>query len=223
MNKYFALVQSVGDGVEEEVTLSLNDLNVTCFASVCPYEIHEGEKYPVSFNLMIFDDYEVYESEGEEVGLERIGKGFSYWIKGRIEKGVIDCGIQFEDEILLSDYGYLDDKCIRLKVDRIDVEFLEEQQSPQMQAWPNTPKVGSIIVGKVLRHEPYGIFLDIGYEHEGLIQITDFKDEGTMKTSEYPVIDDEVRAVVLGFKDHGCQVWLGLKPSQLSSATKQKP
>ncbi|QEI11192.1 hypothetical protein [Cellvibrio japonicus] len=126
MNKYSALVQAIGNNVEEEVTLSLNDLEVTCFAGVCPYEIHEGKKYPVSFELMIFDDYEIKESEGEPVGMERIGSSFSYWIQGRLERGVIDCGIQFEDEVLFSDYGYLDGKFIRLKVDRIDVEFLED-------------------------------------------------------------------------------------------------
>lgn len=125
MNRHTALVQAIGHDVEEEVTLNLNGLEVTCFAGVCPYEIREGEKYPVSFELMIFDDYEVEESEAESAGLERIGNGFSYWIKGRLERGVIDCGIQFEDEVLLSDYGYLDGKFIWLKVDRIDVEFLE--------------------------------------------------------------------------------------------------
>ncbi len=126
MSKYFALVKAIGDNVEEEVTLDLNDLKVTCFAGVCPYEIHEGERYPVSLELIVFDDYEVKESEVEFAGLEQIGESFSYWIKGRLEKGVIDCGIQFEDEILLSDYGYLDGKFIQLKVDRIDVEFLDK-------------------------------------------------------------------------------------------------
>lgn len=124
MNKYFASVKTIGDDIEEEVTLDLDDLEVTCFASVCPYEIHEGERYPVSLELIIFDDYEVKESETEIIGLERIEEGFSYWIKGRLEKGVIDCGIRFENEILLSDFGYLDGQFIQLKVDRIDVEFL---------------------------------------------------------------------------------------------------
>jgi ribosomal protein S1 len=75
--------------------------------------------------------------------------------------------------------------------------------------------VGEKLTGTVIRHEPYGVFVDIGYEYDGLIQITDFKDEGVMTPEEYPVIGSKISAVVLGFKDYGCQVWLGVKPSQL--------
>jgi ribosomal protein S1 len=76
-------------------------------------------------------------------------------------------------------------------------------------------KVGEQITGTVKRHEQYGVFVDIGYEFDGLIQITDFKDEGIMTQEEYPIIGSKIRAAVLGFKDHGCQIWLGVKPSQL--------
>ena len=126
MNKYNALVKKIDDDVEEEVTLSLSGFEVTCFAGICPYQIEEGKEYPVSFELMIFDDYIVEESQEEESSLERIGNGFSYWIIGKLEGGIVSSPIAFEDEILLSDFGYLDGKYIRLKADRIDVEFLTE-------------------------------------------------------------------------------------------------
>lgn len=77
--------------------------------------------------------------------------------------------------------------------------------------------VGSVITGTVSRHEPYGVFVDIGYPYEGLIQITDFKDEGVMVPEDYPLVGSMVRAVVLGFKEYGYQVWLGVKPSQLNA------
>lgn len=79
----------------------------------------------------------------------------------------------------------------------------------------DTLEVGTFIVGTILRHEPYGVFVNIGYEYDGLIQITDFKDEGIMTPELYPTVGSEVRAKILGFKDHSCQVWLGVKPSQL--------
>jgi len=90
MNKYYALVRKIGDAVEEEVTLSLDGFEVTCFAGVCPYEIREGEKYPVSFELMIIDDYCVEESESGVAKLEQIGNGFSYWIglSGNLKAGL---------------------------------------------------------------------------------------------------------------------------------------
>lgn len=79
----------------------------------------------------------------------------------------------------------------------------------------NTLKVGSLIVGVIIRHEPYGVLVNIGYEYDGLIQITDFLDEGIMTPERYPPIATKVNLAILGFKDHGCQVWLGIKPSQL--------
>jgi len=126
VKKYFAKVESLSSTIEEQVTLTLNDLEITCFAGVCPYQIDEGFIYPVLFAATIFDDYEVEKSESNIMGLERIGGSFSYWANGLLSEGVIDCGIQFEDEILQSDYGYLDGQFIRMKVDRLDVEFLEK-------------------------------------------------------------------------------------------------
>ncbi|ESS47795.1 hypothetical protein L665_03773 [Ralstonia solanacearum SD54] len=35
-------------------------------------------------------------------------------------------GIVFEDDVLLSDFGYLEGKMIAWKIDRIDVEFLSD-------------------------------------------------------------------------------------------------
>jgi len=79
----------------------------------------------------------------------------------------------------------------------------------------NKIKVGTLLKGIVVEHKPYGIYLDIGYNYRGLIQITDFKDYEIMTVDEYPNKGDEIEAVVLGFKEHGQQVWLGVKPSQL--------
>lgn len=82
----------------------------------------------------------------------------------------------------------------------------------------STLGVGSIVMGSVSRHETFGVFVDIGYGYDGLIQITDFKDEGRMSADEFPEIGSVIRAKVLGFKDHGHQIRLGVKPSQLCSS-----
>ena len=79
----------------------------------------------------------------------------------------------------------------------------------------STLEVGSRITGTITKHESYGVLLDIGYEYDGLIQITDFKDEGAMTPGEYPAIGDEVEAVILGFKELGHQIWLSVRPSLL--------
>jgi|SRR6516225_5700129 ribosomal protein S1 len=83
----------------------------------------------------------------------------------------------------------------------------------------STHPVGSKIRGTVLRHTPFGIFVAIpGSPFDGLVQITDFKDSGRMTPDEYPPVGSPIEAIVLGFKENGKQIWLGMKPSQLRGA-----
>jgi hypothetical protein len=49
---------------------------------------------------------------------------------------------------------------------------------------------------------------------DGLVQITDFKDTGRMTPNEYPALESTIDAVVLGFKETGNQIWLGMKSSR---------
>jgi ribosomal protein S1 len=79
--------------------------------------------------------------------------------------------------------------------------------------------VGSIVSCVVTRHAPFGVFAEIsGVPFDGLIQITDFKDAGRMTPVEFPSIGSNLEAAVLGFKETGRQIWLGVKPSQIQSA-----
>lgn len=88
-----------------------------------------------------------------------------------------------------------------------------------MNAWEYTKEnypVGTKLRGTVIRHKPYGVFVSIpNLDFEGLIQIPDFKDEGAMTMEEYPKIGSLIEAVILGFKDTGHQIWLGVKPTQM--------
>ena len=79
-------------------------------------------------------------------------------------------------------------------------------------------KIGSRIRGIVKSHAPFGIFVDIGDPIAlGLIQITDFSDEGRMTPDLYPPIGTEIEAVVLAFTDERRkQVWMSMKDSVLN-------
>jgi ribosomal protein S1 len=81
-------------------------------------------------------------------------------------------------------------------------------------------KIGQVLQGKVLRHEPYGVFLDIGEaEIKGLIRIPDFLDDGAMGEEMYPEIGSQVTAVVIGYNDaNKYEVCLNAKPSILHQA-----
>ena len=75
--------------------------------------------------------------------------------------------------------------------------------------------------GKVLQHRPFGIFVRLDSEFMGLIEIIQFKERGERMTpDEYPALGESTRAVVMGFKESGHQVWLSKRPSDLAKAEK---
>jgi ribosomal protein S1 len=79
-----------------------------------------------------------------------------------------------------------------------------------------TLPIGERLKVRVTRHWPFGVFVEIpNIPFQGLIQITDFRDEGRMTPDQYPAVGSVVEAVVLGFKETGKQIWLGMRPSQL--------
>lgn len=122
-----AKVERIDEDVEEAVTLQFNGVRVVCFAGFCPYPIREGELYPVSTALTIFDEYKLCESNDRYPSLSQIGNSFSYMVTGLLSGDVLDAGIKFLDEVFLSDYGYLNGKMVSLRVDRINVEFLFDE------------------------------------------------------------------------------------------------
>lgn len=79
--------------------------------------------------------------------------------------------------------------------------------------------VGCRVWGVVVSHHSFGIFVDLGDPLAlGLVQITDFLDEGRMTPQRYPRLGSSIEGVVLGHTDeHRTQIWLSLKPSQLGA------
>lgn len=92
----------------------------------------------------------------------------------------------------------------------------------QEQSWEEIKeslKVGTKLKGVVTKHFPFGIFVSLpGIKFTGLVQIPDFKDEGSMTPSDYPAVGSLVDVVVLGFKETGGQIWLSMKPRQLNQS-----
>ena len=123
---YLAKIKRLNDDVEEEVVLCINGVELTCFATVCPYNIKEGASYHVELTAQVFNDYLV-NALGEDASpsIVQVGNSFSHIITGLLNDNRLDAGgIVFEDDILLSEFGYLEGKIVSWKVDRIDAEFL---------------------------------------------------------------------------------------------------
>lgn len=84
---------------------------------------------------------------------------------------------------------------------------------------------GCRVRGTVTAHHPFGIFVDLADPvASGLIQITEFRDDGRMTPEQYPARGETIEAVVLGHTDQSRkQVWLGMKPSQLRGSPTDSP
>lgn len=72
----------------------------------------------------------------------------------------------------------------------------------------NKIPVGTILSGKVLKHEYYGVYVDLGYEYLGLISIINFSIDFGKKIDELLPINSEIEVKVVSFKDNGCQIRL---------------
>ncbi len=77
--------------------------------------------------------------------------------------------------------------------------------------------VGTRVRGIVTQHCPFGVFVNLGDPvATGLIQVTEFLDEGRMTPDQYPAVGATIDAVVLGHtEDQRKQVWLSVRPSHL--------
>ena len=78
--------------------------------------------------------------------------------------------------------------------------------------------IGTVASGVVVRHETYGIYVDLGYGYDAIIARTEIKDEGAMLEEEYPSVGSKIKVKVLGYRDHSQQIWLSIKPSKLKGS-----
>ncbi|WP_176343427.1 hypothetical protein [Priestia aryabhattai] len=122
---YFAKIKNLNENLEQEVTLDINGVVFTAFIHICPYEIKEGQRYPVSIGFTMIHDLRVRLNANRLKELERVGEAYMYVIRGIVREGFIDAGLHIIDED-----GYLDNypevmgKYAEMKVDRLGVEFL---------------------------------------------------------------------------------------------------
>lgn len=111
--------------VEEEVTLLINGFCIDGFAWDYPRNILVGRHYLVSVQAQIFDQYQLKAATSPGIDVQKVTKnGFAYWVTGKLQDGVLMSFIDIIDEVLLSDYSYLDGQYVRMKIDRFDIEFL---------------------------------------------------------------------------------------------------
>lgn len=117
------------DVIEEEVDLEINGILIKGFAQLYPfsYALEEEKVFPVELTLFMMD-YEFDILENKKFSVEPINDGFSYYLYGKVENDILKLGnFDIQDEVLLL-MPEIDGKFIRLKVDRINVEFIEFEE-----------------------------------------------------------------------------------------------
>jgi hypothetical protein len=122
---YDAMILSLDSNIEELVEISVNGNRLTCFASVCPYEIEVENKYPVECHVRIFDDLRFELVEGADPECIDLIDGFHYSIIGKLREGkFVSKGIEFVEDDDFSEIAYLDGQTLKIDVDRLEVHFL---------------------------------------------------------------------------------------------------
>lgn len=97
----------------------------------------------------------------------------------------------------------------RVREDRIELTMIK----PFDLEWREIKK-DMVVKGKVVRMEPFGVFLEIGAERPGLIHISEMAHHYVKQPSDILKIDDEVEAQVLEVNRRKKQIKLSIKALQ---------
>jgi ribosomal protein S1 len=80
------------------------------------------------------------------------------------------------------------------------------------QKWP----VGSRVFATVVKHAPFGIFVDLGDSTvRGLVNIPEISDQSRITPEDYPSLGSVIEAMVLGHRVSNQQIVMTIKPSRL--------
>jgi hypothetical protein len=109
---------------EGHVTLLVNGYVVECFLNSCPYSIEPGKKYNVEFSMDVLEDIKVEKTNRTRVLIEKIPKGYNYYLYGILNDGIFETFTDLDDEDIHYEFPELNHCFIRLEVNRIDVNFL---------------------------------------------------------------------------------------------------
>jgi ribosomal protein S1 len=97
----------------------------------------------------------------------------------------------------------------RIKKDRIELTLIQ----PLAMEW-NEIKPETVVMGKVVRLENYGAFVDFGAERPGLIHVSEIAQGYIKNPSDIVKEGDEVEAVVLDVNRRKKQIRLSMKALQ---------
>jgi hypothetical protein len=129
---YHATILMMDDEIDEMVALRIGNNDLTCFASICPFPINIGDVYLVDLRAYFIDEPNVtILSEDVAESIKRVRDGFGYSLVGHLKGSqFIVNGLALDSESDFSLLEGLEGKKLRMAVDRLDVEFLQNESQP---------------------------------------------------------------------------------------------
>lgn len=127
MLRYKAKLIRLDSSIEELGVFLINTIELICFISYSESRLELGKEYLVELNYQIFNDYQIELANQEDrIDFFKINNNFNYLLIGTFKKKIFNVnGIEFIDEYLLAHFAYLENKPIRLFVDRLEIAICE--------------------------------------------------------------------------------------------------
>ncbi|MCL6700927.1 hypothetical protein [Pseudomonas sp. T1.Ur] len=117
-------ILAIDDIVEDCAILLVEGNILECFVNSYPSKISVGETHLAELTIDYSDPVQIELSATPDAPLEKNGKGFGYYLHGLLENDIFKTFIDFPDEDLHFDYPGLLGRYVKIKVDRINVNFL---------------------------------------------------------------------------------------------------
>ncbi|GAB6085906.1 hypothetical protein [Alkaliphilus crotonatoxidans] len=128
--EYNAIVKGFNEHVEEEVIVEIGGVEITGFMPFgISFQPEEKQEYLVSLGFVVLDDIEMQKIEQLDMGFYRIDNSFAYFIRGYFDfdKRTINAGLIVElEEEMVDGLAYFDGCYVQIRVDRINIDFLNE-------------------------------------------------------------------------------------------------
>ncbi|RRD90828.1 hypothetical protein [Conchiformibius steedae] len=125
MFKYKAKLVKLDEHIEELGFFIINGIELLCFISYVTFQLELNKEYLVELNYQIFNEYNVNPiPEQYEMDFKNINNSFNYYLYGSFKENIFSVGsIQFVDKFLLNNFSSLENKNIRLFIDRLEVSI----------------------------------------------------------------------------------------------------
>lgn len=124
--RYTAQIIENNEELEFIVNIKIDSEILEVFSSSIPTTLDLNTSYVVDLEAIVFDGYLV-EKTNSPPQIRQLSNSLGYEIIGHLKNGQIEAnGLIFEDEILNSDFFYLDNSKVKWTVDRINADFVND-------------------------------------------------------------------------------------------------